>query len=69
MTSTLTISIPPGAGCSPTYAMVLTTRIGAQRLGGNPRGLVPWETIEINAAGGAKLHVTATPARHGPVGI
>ncbi|MGA7085522.1 MAG: MBL fold metallo-hydrolase, partial [Pseudolabrys sp.] len=33
---------------------VLTTRIGAQRLGGKTRGLVPWETIEINAAGGAK---------------
>jgi hypothetical protein len=48
---------------------VLTTRIGAQRLGGKTRGLAPWETIEINAAGGTRLHVTATPARHGPVGI
>ena len=38
-------------------------------MGGKTRGLVPWETIEINAAGGTRLHVTATPARHGPVGI
>ena len=60
---------PAGRALLTDIPMVLTTRIGAQRLGGKTRGLVPWEMIEINAAGGARLHVTATPARHGPVGI
>jgi L-ascorbate metabolism protein UlaG (beta-lactamase superfamily) len=53
--------------------IVLTTRIGAGRLAaeglGVARGLAPWENIEITGADGAKLHVTETPARHGPVGI
>ncbi len=48
---------------------VLTTREGAERLGGNARGLAPWEAVEIAAAAGGHLRVTATPARHGPVGI
>ena len=60
---------PAGRALLTDIPTVLTTRIGAQRLGGKTHGLVPWETIEINAAGGTKLHVTATPARHGPVGI
>jgi L-ascorbate metabolism protein UlaG (beta-lactamase superfamily) len=48
---------------------VLTTRVGAGRLGGTSRGLAPWETAELRAASGRLLHVTATPARHGPAGI
>src|SRR4030095_12516666 len=60
---------PAGRALLTDMPTVLTTRIGAQRLGGKTRGLVPWETIEINAAGGTRLHVTATPARHGPVCI
>ena len=55
--------------CWTRQAAVLTTHSGADRLGGKTRGLSPWETILIEGAGGAKLHVTATPARHGPVGI
>lgn len=47
----------------------LTTRAAAGRLGGTARGLAPWETIEVVGAGNARLHVTAAPARHGPVGI
>lgn len=47
----------------------LTTHIGAERLGGTARGLSPWETTEVIGRDCAKLHVTATPARHGPVGI
>jgi L-ascorbate metabolism protein UlaG (beta-lactamase superfamily) len=46
-----------------------TTQVGAARLGGAVQGLAPWETREIAGADGAKLLVTATPARHGPVGI
>jgi L-ascorbate metabolism protein UlaG (beta-lactamase superfamily) len=53
--------------------IVLTTHIGAERLGaeglGAVRGLAPWESIEITGADGRKLHITAIPARHGPVGI
>jgi len=60
---------PAGRALIGEIPTVLTTRIGAERLGGTTRGLSPWETIEIKGAGGAKLIVTATPARHGPVGI
>jgi L-ascorbate metabolism protein UlaG (beta-lactamase superfamily) len=49
--------------------VVLTTDPGAERLGGNARGLAPWQTVEIAGAAGTWVHVTATPARHGPVGI
>jgi L-ascorbate metabolism protein UlaG (beta-lactamase superfamily) len=45
---------------------VLTTGAAAQRLGGSALGLEPWQTIELAAAGGEVLRVTATPARHGP---
>lgn len=48
---------------------VLTTEIGAQRLGGNAQGLAPWATTELTAANGSRVRVTATPARHGPAGI
>jgi L-ascorbate metabolism protein UlaG (beta-lactamase superfamily) len=47
----------------------LTTRAAAGRLRGTARGLAPWETVEVVGAGNARLHVTAAPARHGPVGI
>jgi len=46
-----------------------TTRAGAQRLGGTAQGLAPFESAILNGANGRKLHVTGTPARHGPVGI
>jgi L-ascorbate metabolism protein UlaG (beta-lactamase superfamily) len=47
---------------------VLTTKEGAGRLGNNTVGLVPWQTIRVPAPGEESLLVTATPARHGPVG-
>ncbi|AFM24754.1 MBL fold metallo-hydrolase [Desulfomonile tiedjei] len=46
---------------------VLTTRAGAERLGGNAVGLAPWQEIEIQAPNGKVLRVTGTPARHGPI--
>jgi len=46
-----------------------TTKVGAARLGGGSKGLAPFETVTIEGAGGAKLFITAAPARHGPVGI
>ncbi len=48
---------------------VFTTEAGAKRLGGNAQGLAPWATAELKAPGGARVRVTATPARHGPAGI
>ena len=48
---------------------VLTTEAGARRLGGNAQGLAPWAAAELTAPGGARVRVTATPARHGPAGI
>jgi L-ascorbate metabolism protein UlaG (beta-lactamase superfamily) len=47
---------------------VVTTVAGAGRLGGNAVGLEPWQSCELPAPGGSALHVTATPARHGPPG-
>jgi L-ascorbate metabolism protein UlaG (beta-lactamase superfamily) len=42
----------------------LTTKIGAERLGGNAIGLAPWESITLNE----EVVITGTPARHGPAG-
>ncbi|WP_035656773.1 MBL fold metallo-hydrolase, partial [Bradyrhizobium sp. STM 3809] len=47
---------------------VLTTEVGAKRLGGHAEGLAPWRTTELRVQG-RTLTVTATPARHGPAGI
>jgi len=46
-----------------------TTQAGAARLGKSVTGLSPWETVGIASQSGNRLHVTATPARHGPPGI
>ncbi|WP_121808181.1 MBL fold metallo-hydrolase [Mucilaginibacter kameinonensis] len=42
----------------------LTTKIGAERLGGNTIGLAPWESLSLND----DVVITGTPARHGPAG-
>jgi L-ascorbate metabolism protein UlaG (beta-lactamase superfamily) len=47
-----------------TVKTTLTTKIGAERLGGNAAGLAPWESRTL--ANG--ITVTGTPARHGPKG-
>jgi L-ascorbate metabolism protein UlaG (beta-lactamase superfamily) len=52
----------------PRARRVLTTKEGAERLGGNAAGLDPWESTTISAPHGAQVVVTATPARHGPAG-
>ncbi|MHB1304304.1 MAG: MBL fold metallo-hydrolase [Acidiphilium sp.] len=48
---------------------VFTTPAGAARLGGTARGLAPWQTAEMTGTEGSRIHITATPARHGPAGI
>jgi L-ascorbate metabolism protein UlaG (beta-lactamase superfamily) len=45
---------------------VITTAVGAERLGGSVIGLSAWQSIEIPCADGRTLTITATPARHGP---
>ena len=48
---------------------VFTTQAGAGRLKGNAEGLVPWDARVLSKPGHLPLHITATPARHGPAGI
>jgi len=47
---------------------VLTTVSGAQRLGGNARGLEAWGATRLELPGRLPIDVTATPCRHGPRG-
>jgi L-ascorbate metabolism protein UlaG (beta-lactamase superfamily) len=58
-----------GRAFLPRAGTVFTTLAGASRLGGNAVGLAPFETRLLEGEGGRRLFVTATPARHGPVGI
>src|SRR5579864_73217 len=52
----------------PKAKRVLTTEVGAKRLGGHAEGLAPWTSTELSK-NGRRLTITATPARHGPHGI
>ncbi len=52
----------------PKAKRVLTTEVGAKRLGGHAEGFAPWASTELSK-NGRSLTVTATPARHGPAGI
>ena len=58
-----------GRAMLPTVGTTYTTQAGAGRLGGNALGLAPFETATLRGPDGRTLLVTATPARHGPVGI
>lgn len=55
-----------GRALLPRARRVLTTATGARRLRGNAEGLRPWEQTTI-VSGEARVTVTATPARHGPL--
>ena len=57
-----------GRAVLPTAGVVLTTVTGSKRLGRNARGLQPWGTDRLEAAGRPTIEVTATPCRHGPPG-
>lgn len=48
--------------------VVLTTSSGAERLGGNAKGLAAWDTVELPRPDGGTVTVTAAPAQHGPEG-
>ena len=58
-----------GRALLPDVGMIYTTNSGALRLGGNAVGLAPFETRSFEGRNGKKLFVTATPARHGPIGV
>lgn len=58
-----------GRAMLPTAGTTYTTVAGAGRLGGNALGLAPFETATMQGPGGETLLITATPARHGPIGI
>ncbi|MGC9221281.1 MAG: MBL fold metallo-hydrolase [Solirubrobacteraceae bacterium] len=58
---------PEGRRFLPRAKLVLTTVSGAQRLGANSTGLVPWESFDFHGPDGA-VTVTALPALHGPAG-
>jgi L-ascorbate metabolism protein UlaG (beta-lactamase superfamily) len=58
-----------GRALLPTVSVIHTTKSGAGRLGGNAVGLAPFETRLLDGRAGGKLFVTATPARHGPIGV
>jgi len=50
----------------PAAGVVVTTVSGAMSLGGNARGLEPWQTTSLEAPGRPTIEITATPCRHGP---
>jgi L-ascorbate metabolism protein UlaG (beta-lactamase superfamily) len=52
-----------GRAYLPRAGQVLTTVVGAERLGGNAVGLEPWASTRVGA-----VTVTAVPAQHGPDG-
>lgn len=57
---------PTGRATLSQAKQVLTTPVGARRLGGNARGVNTWQSVTLMAENGQSIRVTATPARHGP---
>jgi L-ascorbate metabolism protein UlaG (beta-lactamase superfamily) len=57
---------PAGRALLPSAGVVITTASGARRLGGEARGLAPWQTTRLEAPGRPTIEITATPCRHGP---
>jgi L-ascorbate metabolism protein UlaG (beta-lactamase superfamily) len=57
-----------GRALLPLARQVLTTKVGAERLGGNALGLDTDDLATLENVRGEKLRIYATPARHGPAG-
>ena len=55
-----------GRALLPSAGVVVTTASGGERLGGDARGLAPWQTTRLEAPGRPTIEITATPCRHGP---
>jgi L-ascorbate metabolism protein UlaG (beta-lactamase superfamily) len=58
-----------GRALLPSVDTIYTTMSGADRLGGNALGMAPFETRTLIGRSSRNLLVTATPARHGPIGV
>lgn len=58
-----------GRALLPDVGATYTTNSGAERLADNAIGMAPFETRTLEGRSGSKLLITATPARHGPVGV
>jgi L-ascorbate metabolism protein UlaG (beta-lactamase superfamily) len=52
-----------GRALLPSAGTVVTTVSGAKRLGGNSRGLAPWQATRLEAPGRPSIEITATPCR------
>lgn len=50
----------------PSAGVVVTTAAGATRLGGETRGLDPWQATWLEHPDRPSIEITATPCRHGP---
>ena len=57
---------PTGRTLLADAGVVVTTASGAQRLGGDTRGLEPWQRTNLVEQGRPTIEITATPCRHGP---
>jgi L-ascorbate metabolism protein UlaG (beta-lactamase superfamily) len=55
-----------GRALLPAADVVVTTVSGAQRLGGNARGLEAWGVTRLDSPDRPSIDITATPCRHGP---
>jgi L-ascorbate metabolism protein UlaG (beta-lactamase superfamily) len=55
-----------GRALLPSADVVITTDVGAKRLGGTTRGLRPWSSTRLEAPDRPAIEVIATPCRHGP---
>jgi L-ascorbate metabolism protein UlaG (beta-lactamase superfamily) len=58
-----------GRALLPKVPRIFTTVVGMERLEVKATGLRPWESAILKTPSGDSLHITATPARHGPAGI
>jgi L-ascorbate metabolism protein UlaG (beta-lactamase superfamily) len=58
-----------GRAMLPKVGAIYTTQSGAQRLGKNALGFSPFDTRRLESSAGRHLLITATPARHGPIGV
>lgn len=58
-----------GRAMLPSVGTIYMTNSGAERLGGQALGMAPFETRTFRGQNGETPFVTATPARHGPIGI
>jgi hypothetical protein len=65
----ITSTISTTRALLPSVGVTYTTESGAKRLGGSAIGIAPFETRTLKGRDGKKLLITATPARHGPIGV